>query len=211
MLTNTPMRTLISTVLFVLVALPATAANTPQWVEIRSPHFVILTDTNEKQGRKIAGQFERMRSLFQTVLPYAAGDAGIPITVLALKDRKGFQSLVPASYLAKGSLDLAGFFMRTPDRNYILLRLDTEGPHPYSTVYHEYTHFILRKAEWIPLWLNEGLAEFYQNTDILDKGVHLGEPSTDDILYLRQQRLLPLATLFAVDHNSPYYHDEQKG
>jgi len=195
----------------ILTAIPATAATTPQWVEIRSPHFVVISDTNEKQARKIAGQFERMRDLFRKVLPQTGGDASLPITVMALKDRKSFQSIEPAAYLGKGKLDLAGLFLRTTDRNYILLRLDTEGPHPYSTVYHEYTHFILRKAEWLPLWLNEGLAQFYQNTDIDEKGVRLGEPSANDILFLRENRLIPLPTLFAVDHNSPYYHEEDKG
>jgi tetratricopeptide (TPR) repeat protein len=66
-------------------------------------------------------------------------------------------------------------------------------------------------SEWIPLWLNEGLAEFYQNTDIQEKEVLLGQPSPDDILYLRQNRLLPLTTLLKVDQTSPYYHEEQKG
>jgi len=55
------------------------------------------------------------------------------------------------------------------------------------------------------------LAEFYQNTDIRDKEVLLGEPSTENILLLRQEQLLPLATLFTVDYNSPYYHEENKG
>jgi len=204
----------IAVVLLLLLATgtaPAFAAALPQWFEVRSPHFVVITDSSEKQGRHIAGQFERMRSLFQTVLPHASSDAGIPMTVLALKDRKGFQSLLPTAYLAKGALQLDGLFLRTPDRNYILVRLDTETEHPFSIVYHEYTHFVLRKAEWIPLWLNEGLAEFYQNTDIHEKEVILGQPSSDDILYLRQQRLLPLNVLFAVDHNSPYYHEENKG
>jgi Tfp pilus assembly protein PilF len=189
----------------------AFADSTPHWVEVRSPHFVVLTDSNEKDARKLAGQFERMRTLFHTVLPTGGGDAGLPITVLAFKDRKGFQSVIPAAYQQKGALQLAGYFLRTPDRNYILLRLDTEGEHPYSTVYHEYTHFVLRKAEWLPLWLNEGLAEFYQNTDIDAKRASFGQPSADDILYLRQTRLLPLTTLFSVDHDSPYYHEEQKG
>ena len=71
---------------------------------------------------------------------------------------------------------------------------------------------MLRNAsEWIPLWLNEGLAEFYQNSDIEEKEVLLGQPSEDDILYLRQNRLLPLTTLLKVDQTSPYYHEEQKG
>ena len=206
-----PMRKFIASLFLVLTSVSATAASAPQWIEVRSPHFVVITDTNEKQARKIAGQFERMRSLFQLALPHAAGDAGLPITVLALKDKKGFQALEPAAYLAKSQLQLAGLFLRTPDRNYILLRLDAEYEHPFAVVYHEYTHFILRKAEGLPLWLNEGLAEFYQNTDIDEKSVRLGQSSVDNILYLRQSRLLPLATLLAVDHNSPYYHDEQKG
>jgi tetratricopeptide (TPR) repeat protein len=67
------------------------------------------------------------------------------------------------------------------------------------------------KIEFMPLWLNEGLAEFYQNTDIHEKDAALGQPSTDNILWLRQNQLLPLPVLFAVDHQSPYYHEENKG
>jgi Tfp pilus assembly protein PilF len=189
----------------------AHAESTPQWVQVQSDHFTVITDSNDKQARHVAGQFERMRALFAALFPAKVGDAGARITVFALKDRKGFQALVPPAYLAKGSLELAGLFLRTPDENYILVRLDSGGEHPYSIVYHEYTHFLLRKSEWIPLWLNEGLAEFYQNTEIEGKDVRLGEPSPGDIAYLRDHPLLPLTTLLAVDHNSPYYHEENKG
>lgn len=182
------------------------------WFEVRSPHFVVLTDSNEKQAHRIASQFERMRAVFHLLMPTASDGAGSPVIVLALKDKKAMQALLPESYLAKGSLDLAGLFLRAPDKNYILVRLDAQGAHPFATVYHEYTHFMMRNAsEWIPLWMNEGLAEFYQNTDIQEKEVLLGEPNTDDILYLRQNRLLPLITLLKVDQTSPYYHEEQKG
>jgi tetratricopeptide (TPR) repeat protein len=182
------------------------------WFEVRTQHFVVLTDTNEKQGIRVAAQFERMRSVFYLLMPTASDSAGSPIIELALKDRKAFQALEPEAYLAKGQLDLAGLFMRAPDKNYILLRLDAQGEHPFATVYHEYTHFMMRNAsEWMPLWLIEGLAEFYQNSDIQDKEVLLGQASPEDILYLRQNRLLPLATLFKVDYTSPYYHEEQKG
>ncbi len=91
------------------------------------------------------------------------------------------------------------------------MRLDAQGDHPYAVVYHEYTHLLLSKADWMPLWLNEGLAEFYQNTDIHEKDVALGQPSPENLELLRENRLLPLATLFTVDHSSPYYHEENKG
>jgi hypothetical protein len=178
------------------------------WLEVKTAHFIVLTNSNNKQAIRIASQFEQMRSVFHTLLPNASSDADSPIVVLALKSKKDFQALEPAAYLSKGQLDLAGLFMRAPDKNYILLRLDGENEHPFAVVYHEYTHYIVRKATWMPLWLNEGLAEFYQNTDIHEKEVLLGQPSADDILFLRQNRLLPLTTLLRVDYTSPYYHDE---
>ena len=102
-------------------------------------------------------------------------DNGSPIIVLAIKDENDFRALEPQAYLAKGQLKLGGLFLRAPDKNYVLMRVDAEGPHPYAVVYHEYTHFLLSKsAEWLPLWLNEGLAEFYENTDIHEKDVALG-------------------------------------
>lgn len=199
--------------LFLLLASTLTAAkDKPEnWIEIRSPHFAIATSSNEKQARKIADQFERMRALFHALFPKLQIDPSSPIIVLAVKDDKDFRALEPQEYLAKGSLRLGGLFLRGPDKNYVLMRLEAEGEHPYSVIYHEYTHLLLSKAEWMPLWLNEGLAEFYQNTDIDESDARLGQPSVEDIRFLRQNRLLPLPTLFAVDFKSPYYHEENKG
>lgn len=184
---------------------------TENWIKVTSPHFIVATNSNEKQARRVADQFERMRSVFHTLFPKLQIDPGSPIIVLAIKDEKDFHALEPESYLAKGQLKLGGLFLRAPDKNYVLMRLDAEGKHPYSIVYHEYTHLLLSKADWFPLWLNEGLAEFYENTDIFNKDVSLGQPNTADIQLLREHKLLPLATLFAVDANSPYYHEENKG
>lgn len=194
-----------------VVASPAFAAP-DQWTEVSSSHFIVLTNSNEKQARHLVDQFERMRWVFQTLLPKTNADPSSPIVVFAGKNAKTFQSVEPQAYLAKGQLELAGYFLTTQDNNYILLRLDANQEHPFATVYHEYTHLQLRSAgEWIPLWLNEGVAEFFQNTEIRDKDVLIGEPSAEDILYLRQQSLIPLPVLFKVDANSPYYHQEQKG
>src|ERR1022692_59079 len=196
-----------------LSAALAPARDKPEtWTEIRSQHFTVVTTANEKGGRRIADQFERMRSVFHVAFPHVSIDNGAPIVVLAIKDEKDFRALEPQAYLAKGQLKLGGLFLRAPDKNYILMRMDAEGEHPYAVVYHEYTHFLLSKAaEWLPLWLNEGLAEFYENTDIHEKDVALGQASPGNLRLLGENRLLPLATLFTVDTNSPYYHEENKG
>ena len=196
-----------------LAAAVGAARDKPEnWLEVRSPHFTVVTNANEKAGRRIADQFERMRSVFHVMFPHLSIETGAPIIVLAIKDEKDFRALEPQTYLAKGQLKLGGLFLRAPDKNYVLMRLDAEGEHPYAVVYHEYTHLLLGKsAEWLPLWLNEGLAEFYENTDIHEKDVALGQPSPGNLELSRENRLLPLATLFTVDTSSPYYHEQNKG
>ncbi len=209
------MRTRVTSILLLFLLATALASardKAENWLEVRSQHFTVVTNANEKTGRRIADQFERMRSLFHVMLPQLSNESGSPIIVLAIKDEKDFRALEPQVYLAKGQLKLAGLFLRVPDKNYVLMRVDAEGDHPYAIIYHEYTHFVLsRDAEWLPLWLNEGLAEFYENTDIREKDVALGQPSPANIQWLRENRLLPLATLFTVDTSSPYYHEENKG
>jgi tetratricopeptide (TPR) repeat protein len=181
------------------------------WLEVRSQHFSIITNSNEKTGRHIADQFERMRTVFHLAFPNVPIDRVGPIVVLAVKDESDFRALEPQVYLEKGQAKLAGLFLRAPDKNYVLMRINAEGEHPYAVIYHEYTHLLMGKAgEWIPLWFNEGLAEFYQNTDIHENDVALGEPSRENLELLRENRLLPLQVLFAVDANSPYYHQENK-
>jgi tetratricopeptide (TPR) repeat protein len=190
----------------------ANAASPSEWVEARSTHFIVVTDASEKEAFRLASHFERMRLIFRTLLPTADADSGPPMTVLAVKDKKGMQSIEPEAYLASKQMDLAGFFLRAPDKNYILMRLDAQQEHAYSTVYHEYTHFMLRKADtWLPLWLNEGLAQFYENTDIDDKTAWLGETNAQALSLLKRNDMLPIATLLQVNAQSPYYHDEDKG
>lgn len=201
--------------LFCLLLLTMTpflhADSVPHWLTVKTEHFDVYCDGSERQARAVSAQLERMHDLFAKLLPHATADAGSRIVVLALRNRKDFQGIEPAEYLGKGSLDLAGYFLQTPDQSFIALRMDADGDHPYGTLYHEYTHYMLRHAPTIPVWLNEGLAQFYQNTDLGEKTAKFGQPAANELLYLRQQRLIPLPTLFAVDHNSPFYHEQDKG
>lgn len=206
------MRRRLALVFLIVTVTGGARASSPAWVEVQSPHFSVVTDAGDKQGRHVLDQLEHMRGVFQTLFPKNNVDPVSPIVVIAVRNQKGFEVLEPEAYRGKSSVALSGLFQRTPDTNYILMRLDAQGDHPWSTIYHEYTHLQLGGSlEWLPLWLNEGLAEFFQNTEIRDKDVLLGEPSADDLLYLQQHSLIPLPVLFRVDADSPYYHEEQKG
>ncbi|MGO9087426.1 MAG: TonB family protein [Terriglobales bacterium] len=198
--------------LFLLAAfVPSAGAQADAWLQVTTPHFVVISNSTEQEARHTALQFERMRSVFARVFPDQNIDTPTPIVVLAVQDKRNLQAIEPSAYLGKGQAFLVGWFLHAPEKNYVLILLNAPGQHPYAPIYHEYAHFVQsRTGEWMPLWLSEGWAEFYQTAEILANEVVLGKFDVGTWQVLESNRLLPLPTLFAVDMHSPYYHEEEK-
>ncbi|HEX8723650.1 MAG TPA: tetratricopeptide repeat protein, partial [Pyrinomonadaceae bacterium] len=77
---------------------------------------------------------------------------------------------------------------------------------PFSTIYHEYVHLLVNNSLGrgaVPAWFNEGLAEYYSTFAVEeDRKVYLGRLVDYHLYRLREQRMMPLAQLFAVDNYS---------
>jgi len=199
--------------LFLLTAFaPPAGAQSDTWLEVATPHFSVISNATEKEARRAALQFERMRSVFARVLPDANIDTATPIVVIAVQDKKSLQAIEPAAYLGTRQVNLVGLFLHAPEKNYVLILLNAPGQHPYAPLYHEYAHFVQsRTNDWMPLWLTEGWAEFYQTAEILDSEVLIGKLDAGTWQFLQRTPLLPLPTLLTVDTHSPFYHEEDKG
>lgn len=194
---------------------PGWAGNKPEWIELRSPNFIVVTNAGEGQARKTARQFEMIRAVFREYFGQTGASAEQPVIILAGKDEKTLKDLLPEYWEKKGSAHPAGVYLGGTDTDYIALRLDVsldqEAYEPYEPVYHEYVHYLTRRLiAKMPLWMVEGLAEFYGNIRVESNRVYVGAPSTSNVLLLREKPLLPLATLIAIDSSSPYYHEESK-
>ncbi len=182
-----------------------------EWIQVQSPHFTLISNAGVKAARDAALRFEQIRGAFRQALPDANTDPGQPIVVLAVKDEQSLRELLPQYWERLSGLRPAGVFLAGPERHYVALRLDVQGSSPYRTLYHEYFHLLMRiNHPRVPLWLSEGLAEFYGNTRISEGEIALGLPNQPHVLRLRSQEMLPLKTLFAVDRRSPYYNEAQK-
>jgi tetratricopeptide (TPR) repeat protein len=181
------------------------------WVEVRSPHFIVASNAGEKQARRVANQFEQIRAAFQTVKPGIRVDPGQPIIILAAKNEAALKNLLPEFWERKGHTHPAGIFLAGEEKHYVALRLDVSGDNPYKPIYHEYVHMLVNlNFRRIPLWLDEGFAEFYANTIIGDKEIQMGNPDPAHFALLQHSKLLPLDVLLRVDHDSPYYNEANK-
>lgn len=182
------------------------------WVEVRSPNFVIVSNSSEKDARKFDVQFEQIREVFRKSLYVGAAHPTPVITVLAVKDEASMKQLLP-EYWEKGRAHPAGIFVPNPSLNlfFIAVQMDAPGDNPYHTTYHEYYHSLTTPYyPDLPLWLSEGLAEFFGNSTIDGDRTILGRPSDESIYVLKQTQMIPLDVLFKVDYRSPYYSQDEK-
>ena len=196
--------------LVALMASPLPGAKHETWFEARSPNFIVVCNAGEKQARKTAIRFEQIRAVFRRELELASKHESPVITILAVKDEDSMKTLLP-EYWVKGHAHPAGMFLDNMNQYFAVIQLDAPGSNPYDTIYHEYFHSLTAPYyPNLPVWVSEGLAEFYGNTQIGDSEVGMGRPDPDLIVELKQGGLMPLDVLFKVDHNSPYYNEQNK-
>lgn len=200
---------LVSLILGIPASSPATRHEA--WVEVRSPNFVVVSNAGEKQARKTAVQFEQIRAVFRQSLTVASSHPSHTITIFAAKDEDTMKSLLP-EYWAKGHVHPGGIFFARMNEYYAAANLDAQGTNPYETIYHEYYHSLtLPYFPNLPLWLSEGLADFYGNTQVASDHASLGMPDQELIAQLQTgSSLIPFSVLFKVDHTSPYYNEANK-
>lgn len=149
------------------------AGNTPPspWLEVRSGHFIVVTDAGDKKGREIALRFEQMRAVFGILLGKQKLNQSVPLTILALKSDKSYYQLAP---LRQGQpIDAPGFLIRGGDQDFVVLNLFE--PDPWRAVAHDFA-LVLLNYNYPPAqgWFDEGLAEYFSSIRLNDKEVELG-------------------------------------
>lgn len=195
--------------LFVLASNGFAAKET--WVEVQSPNFSVISNAGDKEARKIADQFEQFREVFHTTFPKLRVDLGKPLIILAVKNEDSLKALLPGYWESKGHAHPAGLYAPGEERHFVALRTNVEADNPYQIVYHEYTHAIMNlNFRDLPIWLGEGLAEFYGNSAIHQKDVEIGKISPYHLQILQENRLIPIETLLSADSNSPYYNEQNR-
>ena len=180
---------------------PAIAGDVP-WTEVRSEHFTVITDTGEKNGRRVADQFEQMRTIFGLLFGRAKINQPVPLEIIAFRNSKELRKYSP---IFKGKVvELAGFFQQGEDKDFIALDMGDEEN--WRTVFHEYAHVLLN-SNYQPTapWFDEGFAEYFSSMQVKPGNIELGQsvPESD---FLIEGNKLHLLELFEVQHHSETYN-----
>jgi tetratricopeptide (TPR) repeat protein len=177
------------------------------WVEMRSEGFCAYTSGSTQMMAMVLARLEQFRFAYSQM----AGPQTVvsqPIEVYAFESNADFSPFKPV-YEGRPS-NVAGYFMRRSDSLIIALSLSADITNTLRVLFHEYTHFLLRKNHHWPTWLSEGMAELYSTLELQGDSVVLGRPPPDHLRTLADEPLVPLQRLFAVTHESPDYNESDK-
>ncbi len=189
--------------LVLLFATQAAAAK-ETWTSVRSQNFFLVGNAPEKEIRQVATRLEQFRDVFTRLFAQVNFNSPVPTTVVVFKSDGSYKPFKP---MADGkTVAVAGYFQPGEDVNYITLTTERGAESSFSTIYHEYVHLLVNNSLGkgaAPPWFNEGLAEYYGTFAIEDdRKVYLGRLVDYHLARLREQKLISLAQLFAVDNYS---------
>jgi len=184
--------------MLVLVALGAAAPDAAgDWTYAASDHFEVYTTGGDRQAREALAQYERVRAFFISYLKLAPNPRH-PTRLIVFSGDREYAPYRPNEVAT-------AFYQSGPTRDLIVMRSLATNDAPM--VVHEYAHLIFRHSGAVfPLWLNEGLAEFFSTVAIENSSVTVGLVPLGRLLPLaRGAALMSFDQLFAIDRRSPAY------
>lgn len=180
-------------------------AGDPQWIEVRSPNFSVITDAGEKRGRDVALHFEQMRSVFGALMTKAKVNLSVPLEIVAFRNAKEMRQVAPI-WNGKPT-QLAGLFQGGTDRSFIML--DMSANDPWTVVFHEYAHRLMDgnlSMQTAP-WFEEGFAEYFSSIEVDNKEARVGKIPAETYQILEQLGMMKVADLFRVQQYSKTYNE----
>ena len=156
-------------ILLLLIA-PAYAA---EWIRIAAPGMELITDAGEKTGRHLLARFEQIRGVFRQA---GIADSPLPVRIFAFASERELHDY-------RDALNVHGFYKNGGERDYIALQADSDAP---RVALHEYVHVVLNhSALRLPVWFEEGTAEFYSTLDLTGSRLRIGAPIESHLALLR--------------------------
>ena len=201
-------RVLITAVAATLAVLVASAAP-PQgrWLRIDSPNFVVIGEVDAQTLRDVADKFEGFREVLGRILNSRVNSAAVPTVVYVFPSDRAFTPFKPR--VDSKRIDAAGLFVPRRDVNYIAVIHDDQ-PWRFRVIFHEYAHLVIANTGVrVPVWLDEGLAEYYSTFEMGSGGryAEIGHVIGPHLQVAGGLTVLSLPELLSVTHESPLYNE----
>lgn len=179
-----------------------------RWIRADSAHFTIFSDAPIHTVRALSKNLELLQSVLGSLNPGRTINSPLPTYVFIFRNEASFRSY--NLKIGGKPAAISGYFLSHPHANYIVVD-GSAGPNPSAVIFHEYLHYFARhNLPRVPLWFNEGLAEFYSTLELSENEALIGKPVAHHVDWLRNNDLQPFRSFLATDTRSGPYNEAQR-
>ncbi len=184
-----------------VLSLAAQAEPGARWSRLGNGSLAVYTEDDPSLAAPLLRTFSQLRAILADTSAFAISESA-PLKVIAFRSEAEFN---PYRLNAAS----CAFYQQTHRSEYIVLQ--DLAPEHRDVAVHEFTHFLLaHSGVSLPLWLNEGLADFYSTFELSVNQVTLGRSVAGRLPILRSYAAVPLETLFQISTASNYYSDPDR-
>lgn len=174
-----------------------------KWKHYQSANFELYSHGGEQPSRSLLHDLETLRGIFIERFKFVER-ARTSVTVFLFRTDEEFKAY--GSDRWSKDHRFSGFYLEAADRATIVVAPSDDEDWARRLIFHEYIHHLFRSFEMEPpIWYNEGMAELLGGIVPGEKLVEIGHPQMGRLITLSREKLMPLETLFAVDHESAIY------
>ncbi len=160
-----------------------------RWTSVRGESYEVVTDAGVAPAIKMAYRAEQMHQLL------GGRRKVLPLRVVLLESRALYAALRPSG-------TAAGYFQSGADGDWIAV--EWGRPDSERAMSHELVHaYLEHSGPRRPLWLEEGLAEFYSTAELQKGQWTIGRPVESHVRLLNQRAWMGEREFFEARHDSP--------
>ncbi|MEO7189710.1 MAG: DUF1570 domain-containing protein [Vicinamibacterales bacterium] len=203
----------------VAIALPASGQTSPgtlendrTWKQLRSGDLVVVSDDSESIMRQALEELEGFKHVVKVLTPSWNTSSEVQTVLILFKNPSAFDEFKPRDAAGRKRDLVVGYFLRQPHINYMVTYVQPGGTLDLQVILHEYTHFMVsRNVRSVPVWFNEGFAEFYST---FQRTGHDGNPTVgripdDRLRTLRSGARVPLEAMLRPDQSWKLTRDDR--
>lgn len=166
-----------------------------RWIRIRSPRFDVLSNAGDARTRAVVEDIETLANALGSPSQSRA-------TIFLFGKRRESQPYFDLLF-ARDRAPATGAYVRH-DGGGTMFVDGSRGRRIERTAMHELIHDLLRSNDVIPpLWIEEGLAEYFSSAIVDGSRVIAGEPVREHQQLLQRRTAMPLERMLAVKAESP--------
>jgi hypothetical protein len=151
----------------------------------------LLGDLPQDEMQRFADDLVLFDAAFAYLVGWSPGPGAASVTIFLIRDRE----LAARLHLGRG---IAGWAHITLEGAYCAVEARADYGQTRETLFHEYTHVLLRRGRRAPLprWYDEGIASFFGTLDARSGAVVVGAVPGADVMHVHRRGPLPLDQLF---------------